>query len=310
MVSREILNHFKNNSENLKKIKELINNLPNNINSNHIQHFAINPNDYVRSGTISIVMTTYNRPLQTYFTLKTIANSVYKNVHVVIVDDSTTGFLDVNKLKEYNMYIDYIIIKNKFWINPCVNYNIGFKFSRGAKIIIQNGEVCHIYDVINYVNDILDDSAYMVFDVLALKDQNSNNVLYNMQFPLIDNKNNITKLKQTDFGDGWYQHHSIRNTNYHFLTAITINNFNKLEGGFSLDYSMATSYDDDDFVLKIKANGIPIKNIGNEGYLVCGIHQWHPSHIANNWLINKQIFEFKIQHYNSTGTYLKMEQIC
>ena len=46
------------------------------------------PNIQITDKTISIVMTASNRSIQTYFTLKTIQNSSFKEIHVIIVDDS------------------------------------------------------------------------------------------------------------------------------------------------------------------------------------------------------------------------------
>ena len=45
-------------------------------------------NGTIDKNTISIVITSSNRSKQTYFTLQTMANSINKNIHVVIVDDS------------------------------------------------------------------------------------------------------------------------------------------------------------------------------------------------------------------------------
>ena len=57
-------------------------------NTTFYSHICIE-NGTIDSKTISIVMTSSNRSKQTYFTLKSIANSVNKNVQVIIVDDLT-----------------------------------------------------------------------------------------------------------------------------------------------------------------------------------------------------------------------------
>ena len=102
-------------------------------------------------------MTSSNRSKQVYYTLNTIQNSDYKNIQVIIVDDSDNDpILEIN-LRKYPFYIDLICIKkeNRNWHNPCVNYNIGFEFIKGSKVIIQNSEVCHIGDVLIFIDKTL-----------------------------------------------------------------------------------------------------------------------------------------------------------
>jgi hypothetical protein len=128
-------------------------------------------NNTIDENTITIVMAASNRSKQTYFTLKTIMNSKYKNLQIIMVDDSDIDPIDINYLKEqeYPYYIDLIKInrENKKWHNPLVNYNIGFQFIQGKKLIIQNAEVCHIGDVLDFMNANINDNNYYVFDVKA-----------------------------------------------------------------------------------------------------------------------------------------------
>ena len=170
--------HLLKNAEAIKFVKLLIDTQ----NTNYYDLTIINN---IMDVDISIVMTTYNRSIQTYFTLQTIANSINKSIQIIIVDDSNNDLLNMDKLKSFGLCIYYIKTKNKFWFNPCVNYNLGFKYIRGDKIIIQNAEVCHIGDVVDYVSKNLKNNQYFVFDVAALPDMNANNCLYqqNITFP-------------------------------------------------------------------------------------------------------------------------------
>jgi glycosyltransferase involved in cell wall biosynthesis len=107
------------------------------------------PNIPITAETISIVMTACNRSKQTYFTLQTIQNSSHKAIQIILVDDSDAEPITKEELEKYPFYIDFISIKmqNKKWVNPVVNYNIGFEYIRGSKVVIQNAEVCHVGDV-------------------------------------------------------------------------------------------------------------------------------------------------------------------
>ena len=152
-------------------------------------------------------------------------------------------------------------------MNPCVNYNIGFEYVRGGKVIIQNGEVCHVGDVVDYVHKHIDLNAYYAFDVSPSRDFSTNEYIY-AQHPL-----QISIYKEHLFAN-WYQHSVHRNVFYHFLTAMTIETFNKI-CEFSYDYSFGSCFDDDDYILKIRANNITIKNVPHETEMVGGIHLYH-----------------------------------
>lgn len=241
-----------------------------------------------REITTSIVMTTYNRSLQTYYSLKTIQNCGFKDVQVIIVDDSTTDLLDFDKLKEFDLCIYHIKTKNKFWFNPCINYNLGFQFIKGNNIIIQNAEVCYVGNVIDYITKNLADDIYLVFDVANLPNIEANTQLQT-----------TGKINYTS----WYQHYNLNNRHLHFLTAITRQTFNKLEG-FDCDFCMGSWYDDDELVFRIRANKIKIVEVKNDIENIMGIHQWHtPS--GNDWdknvMRNNELLDAKKRYFNKNS---------
>ena len=69
-------------------------------------------------------MTSHERSKQVYFTLSTINKSNYKDIQVILVDDSVYDPVMVNHFADYKFNIDLIRINRdkKFWNNPCVNY--------------------------------------------------------------------------------------------------------------------------------------------------------------------------------------------
>jgi hypothetical protein len=268
-------------------------------------HFEI-PNIEINNKTISIIMTACNRSKQAFFTLKTIKNSLFKNIHIVLVDDSDEDPIKKEDLSKYPFYIDFIIInkKNKNWINPLVNYNIGFQFIKGSKIVIQNAEVCHIGDVLNYIANNITDDNYYICDVRASKSLETNNNIYNYDKITTDIYNNHEL-----FGI-WYQGRE-RIKNYHFLSAMTINTFSKIKK-FSYDYTLGISFDDDDFLLKIISKKINIINLFNDEYNFGGIHLWHHSTIKKlNKKIenNKNLYSVKKTEYDITGKYIDILKI-
>jgi len=252
---------------------------------------------------ISIVMTTYNRSTQTYFTLKTIReSSCPKNIQIIIVDDSNTDLLDHELLSKYNLCIYHIKTKNKFWFNPCINYNLGFEFIKAPKVIIQNSEVCHIGDIIQHVDDHLLNDQYMVFDVSSLPNQYANNLLYQIDHSY-NNYNHMAQMFSI-----WYQHHSTRNRQFHFLTAITYDTLKKV-GGFDYDFSMGSWYDDDEFIYRIRSMNIGVINVPNDKYKIMGIHQWHVTS-GSDWdrgtISNDKLLELKRKYYGKYGIFFDL----
>lgn len=275
----------------------------------YVQEEIINLKE-LNDDTISIVMTTHNRVKQTMFTLKTISESQIKNVQVIIVDDSTEEFLSLHELATFDFQINYIKIDNrkKEWVNPCVNYNIGFLKAKGNKLIIQNSEVCHIGDIIVQVNNYLHEGQYFCFDVKALNNFDLNEQLYQLGTKYQDVKNFLNQENSV-----WYQHSHERNLHFHFLTAITRSDFDKLGDGFDWDFSFGASCDDNEFVDRIeKILRLEMININNETKKIMGIHQFHSKSLSNKAYekhhrqINRFIYQFKRNWFanNNNWVYL------
>jgi len=275
--------------------------------SHYYEHIVIN-NRPIFSDTISIVMTSSNRSKQTYYTLKSLMNSAFKNIHVILVDDSDIDPITIETLESYPFYIDFVKIKknNKTWKNPCVNYNIGFLFVKGEQVIIQNAEVCHVGDVLNHVHETVNKENYYVFDVQQSLDYNTNEILYKKD--IID----INYFSGAGEWRLWYQHAKHHNRKLHFLSAMNFKVFKKI-GGFSYDYSFGSGYDDDDFVLKINSLNIPIVTLSNEESMCGGIHLFHTlSTDKNQWAEtfhkdgNNILFKVKQSYYNKTLCYIEI----
>lgn len=254
---------------------------------------------------ISIVMTASNRSAQTYFTLKTIADSSFKNVQVILVDDSTFDPCVFEELQKFPLYIDFIEINRdeKRWINPVINYNIGFKYIKGDKIIIQNAEVCHIGDCIADLVGRMrpDDNSYYVYDIITVKDSEGNKVLH--KTPL-----DYTIIAKLPIYGQWYQ--SQENCrNLHFLVGLTAATFKKLNSEFSYDYTFAFGWDDDDMQLKVIAANINIVNLHYEQVNIIGIHQYHepsPKIWGNQIEAGLSIFTKKKEYYEANNIYIDL----
>jgi len=255
---------------------------------------------------ISIVMTTYNRLKQTLFTLN-IINELQKskkyNIQIIIVDDSDYSMID--KLKNYNenIQINYIYIDRtkKTWINPCINYNIGFKYILGEKIIIQNSEVCYVGDILEFVDKSLCINNYYVFDVKASKSLDTNTMIYDCY----GGKKFDVNIFNKPFFSEWYQNKKEKNYMMHFLVSITRDSFLKIKG-FDENYKDAIDYDDNDFLMKILYNNIKPVNICNDQYKLGGIHLFHEKFFYNkNLPTNEELFYKKLIVYNEHNVYIE-----
>ena len=295
--------------EKLLQKKDLILEIKNKVENDDSSLYSHNiiANNIIDEKTISIVMTSSNRSKQTYFTLKSISNSEYKNVQIILVDDSDHDPINIDTLKSenYNFYIDLININrvNKTWLNPLVNYNIGFKFIKGTIVVIQNAEVCHIGDVLSYINFNVINDNYYVFDVKASSNFDTNEIIYNTALDIdIYNKN----LFQKGWWQGWYQS-TINYQNLHFLTCLSKYTFDKIKN-FSYDLSLGVAFDDNDFLLKIISKCIKIINIWHDEYKIGGLHLHHDTsptwNCDDNATNNGLIFKYKKEIYESSCEYV------
>jgi len=272
----------------------------------YYRHQVLNPHP-ITERTISIVMTSHERAQQVYYTLQLLNNSQMKDIQVILVDDSIQDRLSTERLQSYGIHMDWIEMDptKKFWANPCINYNLGFQYIQGGKVIIQNSEVCHVGDVLDYVDKQVTENRYDVFDVVATKGFQANELLYYQ--PRLD-----TGIINENLWVQWYQHHQYRNVMYHFLCATTKTTFDRI-GGFSYDYAFGACYDDDDFVLKIRHSKILMHPVSYSLEQVAGIHLFHDKHHmadrrAYTSPLNTDLFEKKTRYLLKNQAYLELSE--
>ena len=219
---------------------------------------------------ISIVMAYYNRLPQLRYTLKTIEKSSSKNFEIVIVDDYSSEQHSLDTLLTEFKSLNFNIIKMqdinpiKTYVGPSIPYNVGFRKSRGDKIIIQNPECCHIGDVISYTDNNLTDDVYLSFHCFASGKRESNDLYLN------------NYLDVTTSAGRWYNHSIHRPASYHFTTAITRKNLIELNG-FDEKYAVGFNYDDDELIERIKKKELQIQFVEDPWV----IHQYHGKSFNN-----------------------------
>jgi glycosyltransferase involved in cell wall biosynthesis len=272
---------------------------------------------------VSIVMAYINRKEQLMHTIKTIINSMYKNIELIIVNDFSDKDQSIDMIEEqYKDKIQFIKIINikkeeKTWINPCIPYNIGIKQATGDIIILQNPEVCHVGDCISYVVKNLKKNSWLTLNCYGLGNFDHNNIVYNIYennykvydyIKLLSDNSNSRIGGNSALGDGnvqgWLNHPNFF-TAYHYFGAIYKTDlFDKMNGGFDEDYKDGINLDDIDFVKRLIYNKIQI--VGNYFHkdVPFTIHLYHtkaPSIVDNpkeKHDINKKIFDKKCKEMN------------
>lgn len=214
---------------------------------------------------ISIVMAYYNRQAQLGYTLKTINRSSYKDVEIVIVDDFSANDEQPEPICEqypdlnYNIIHMRDVVEKKYYCNPCIPYNTGFKAAKGDKIIIQNPECCHMGDVLAYTAEHLTDDVYLTFHAYGCTKQDLTFLHADEPVPMFSHK----KAR-------WYNHGTERPVAFHFCNAITRKNLSMING-FDESYARGHNYDDTELLQRIKNSGLEIKFVEDPWV----IHQYH-----------------------------------
>jgi len=230
---------------------------------------------------ISIVMAFFNRQELLDRTIKSIEKHKAKDYEIIIVDDGSDVPAVCDKAK-----VIRIEPEDKWWHNPCIPYNMGFKEATGDVIIIQNPECMHMGNVLGHVRNYSKDGLYISFPCYAINEEQTDRLRGGV-YPTLKPRRFSGKIR-----NGWYNHPIFRPVAYHFCCAITRHDLD-LVGGFNEEYAHGISYDDDDFVYSINDKGIKIQ-IVNDPYVV---HQYHPPYTykREGWRElhekNKQLFE-------------------
>jgi GT2 family glycosyltransferase len=244
---------------------------------------------------ISIVTAYYNRKDLFIRTLKSIVKSRFKDFELIAVDDGSSPEHRLEDLIEEFPFLKIIRLEkeNKWYINPCVTFNIGLREAKGDIIVLQNPECLHVHDVLTYINEHIDDSNYISMSAYGLNPELTD------ALPIYINKNIVIKFlkslpQQTYRGWttlGWYNHSIYRPVHFHFCSAMSRNSMAKLNG-FDERFAHGIGYDDDEIIVRIRKLGLKMHIEDN----ISVIHQyhsslWQPPNAAQLCEINRQIVD-------------------
>lgn len=247
---------------------------------------------------ISIVSSYYNRRQQFINTLNTIKkSSQINNLEYIVVDDCSSNEHKIDDLVDIYPFLKVINLKSedRWYTNPCVPFNKAIKSATGDIIVIQNPECLHVGDILSDIVNKIDNTSYLTYAVYSTSKETATNLndlpydnehIFHMIKSQLQPMNNINYVREGEAC--WYNHSIYRPAAYHFLSAITKNNMDSLNG-FDERYSNGIGFDDDEFLHRIKLMGLNIKII-DEPFAV---HQWHYS--ENNFFAKSENINMAIQ---------------
>lgn len=245
---------------------------------------------------ISVVTSYYNRKNLFNETLKSIAKSKFKDFEVIAVDDCSLPEERIEDILPNFSFLKIIRLepKDKWYINTCIPYNIGIHEAKGDIIVLQNAECLRVNDILSYVSTYSNDENYISFSAYSV-----DKPLLSKLVSLINTDDFIKEFKSLPQqsvtptnGIGWYNHSIYRPRYYHFCSAITKNNMDKL-GGFDERYANGIGYDDNELVERIKRMGLKMIIIDELSVM----HQWHPSiwysrsNSSELWKLNYSLYK-------------------
>lgn len=266
--------------------------------------------------SLSVIITACNRTEQTYFSLKSWNNIAKINdiyIQIIIVEDTLNinEKIDTKKLIYSNLDITYIYIKNKSWDNPCLNYNIGFKYITSDISVITNSETCIFGNIYKTIKNKLTPNNYLVFDVFNIgnkwqTDDNLNiwKVCNDFKFETV---NNFKKNKEI----GWLQSQN-NNNQLHFLSCINTASLLQING-FDSEFMFGLCWDDNILLSQIKYFlKLEVCSIYHDQCKVVGLHQWHTTctnlkKSTNYWGSNDILYHLKINYLMRTNKYLYLK---
>ena len=249
---------------------------------------------------LSVVMAYHDRKPLLLQTLRSIEFSKQTdNIEVIIVDD---GSSEEHRLEDIvNQYSFKIKLlrqepEDKWYINPCVPYNIGIKEATGKILVIQNPECFHLGDVLDFATTI-QEHMYYTYHAYSLTKDNTKLVpqidlshfikegqLVNpewLPFPLYD------KGMNTEGGDGYYNHIAHRANGYHFCAVTYRENMVDL-GGFDERYATGAGFDDNELIVRVQRKGLAVAFVQ---YPIV-LHQNHYKEVPQD--INRYQKNFKL----------------
>ena len=176
-----------------------------------------------------------------------------KNDFEVIIVEDEKNFLDQREHNSLVRILDYfrgwmnikhLHISNRNQYNPAPLFNIAAQEASGEYFIITNPECFHQTNILKGLDEEFNKNPD-VYVMCACESRKGCNHFIAA----------FDELKGEHHA--WYQHSIHRNAQYHFCSALSKDNWNRI-GGFDERFGDGIGYDDDDFRDTVKHAGITV----------------------------------------------------
>jgi glycosyltransferase involved in cell wall biosynthesis len=219
----------------------------------------------------TIVMTTFDRDCLLQLGLESIRRW-NPNVEILVVNDGVPGNVE-NICRLFNAIHLFTGYRNKekmHWRVPGYALNIGVKKAKGDIIFLTCAEMWHVTDCVNPMAEAVEKDLY------ALAIPEGKDDMDNRYLPNLDNEEKYAECVPLK-------------TELPFLMAMYRDRFVEI-GGYDEDF-VGQSFDDDDLVERLQANGCHYQKVDAR----C-VHLYHPRYCHDKrtmgrWAINKKLYE-------------------
>jgi len=223
-------------------------------------------------------MAYFNRRDQLMRTLATIRH--YGDPEIIVVDDASTEMID-------DLNVKVIRVQDKWWVNPCIAFNIGLSKATGDVIILQNPECLHTGDILSFANHIQENTVFS-FGAYSLNEK------LTYPYTTLPGIYRIKALNEPQrcqiAHHGWYNHSKYRPVGYHFCNMFRREDMERI-GGFDERFAGGVARDDDEMIIRIKRAGINLQ-IVDDPFV---IHQYHERTDYKKFTLARQANEILYQ---------------
>ena len=254
----------------------------------------------------SVVMAFYDRKPLLLHTLRSIAASTQsKNTEVIIVDDGSSEEHRLEDIvNDYPFTIKLIRQEpeDKWYINPCIPFNLGIKEAKGDTIVLQNPECFHLGDILESATNITD-HQYFTYHAYSLSKEDTEK-MDQIDPVAINNFKKSLNASSLPFdilnrgmynegGSGYYDHYQFRPVGYHFCAITKKENMEDL-GGFDERYATGCGFDDNELLERVKRMGlkicfIPYPMVLHQNHYKPGGSNPNPDDISKNYTLFNEV---------------------
>jgi len=222
----------------------------------------------------SVIMTTFDRDCLLQLGLESIRrhNPVSVDLEILVVNDGVPGNVEhiCRFFHATHIFTGHRNENKMLWRVPGFASNIGVKLAKGDIIFLTCAEMWHVTDCINPMADAIEADPY------ALAIPEGKDDMDNRYLPALDNEQAYAECRPLK-------------TELPFLMAMHKDRFIEI-GGYDEDF-LGQSYDDDDLVERLQANGCHYQKVDARCVHLYHARYCHDKRTMGRLQLNKKLYE-------------------